>query len=180
MDNSLLAALEVIRRHGLQKEFIRTLIDKFPAEIDSTKILSVLDEVHVFTDGSMKTDKGGCGCIIYLPDRVIRSNKAVYGPMLSNHIEYEAIWFAVMKLKELNITGKKVLFFTDNKSMAEQLSGKAKCKGSKTSVYLINILSTLHELNIKASFNFTPRCKNIEAHRLANKARLDELIEETC
>jgi len=121
----------------------------------------------------MKSGKGGCGCIIYLHDNVIKTNRSVSSPMPPNQIEYEALWFAVMKLKELNVTGKKALFFTDNQSLADQLSGRAKCKGNRVGVYLVNILCTLHDLNIDAVFNYTPRCRNKEAHILANKARIE-------
>ena len=176
MNHSLLAALQVIHSHGLEKEFVSALIDRFPTGIRDSGLFSSMDEAYVFTDASMQTDKGGCGCIIYLPDRVIRSNKMVSGPTSTFYLEYEAIFFAALKLKELNITDKRVLFFTDNKAIADQLSGRAKFKGLRTGIYVVDILNTLNGLNIDAIFNFTPRSKNNEAHRLANKARMNQIV----
>ena len=178
VDNSFLAALEVIREHGLEREFVKSLIGRVQTKIDLVRLVPAQDEIYIFTDGSIKTDKGGCGCVIYLRDKVIKTNRSLSGPMPSHHIEYEAVWFAVMKLKELHVTEKKALFFTDSKSIAEQLSGRAKFKGSSAGVYIVNILCTLHSLNIEAIFSYTPRGQNNEAHRLANKAREDMLVED--
>jgi ribonuclease HI len=179
VDNSLLAALEVIREHGLEKEFVSNLLGKVNAEIDKNRLLSAyLHDIYIFTDGSMKSDRGGCGCVIYLKDKVIKTNRSIIGSITSHHAEYEAVLFAVMKLQELNITDKKVIFFTDSKSVVEQLSGRAKCKGNRAGFYVVNILCTLTSLNIEAIFSYTPRSYNSEAHHLANKARGAQIIEE--
>jgi ribonuclease HI len=105
--------------------------------------------------------------------KVIKKYSRVIGNRTNNEAEYEAVIFALQKIKHL--FGKQkardlnIEVLMDSELVARQLGGKYKIIEEKLFPLFIKVWNLRMDLR-KISFEEIPREKNKEADRLANEA----------
>ena len=138
------------------------------------------NKVIVYTDGGSRGNPGpaGIGVVVIkgkgeLTNGWIKKYSKGIGIRTNNEAEYEAVIFALQKLKQLFGKNKtkdlSVEFMLDSQLVCRQLGGKYKIEEEKLFPLFIKIW------NLKMDFGdivFTeiPREKNKEADKLANEA----------
>lgn len=133
-------------------------------------------KVIIYTDGGARGNPGpaAIGVVIYGNDgRVLKKYGEYLGEKTNNEAEYQAVIFALKKLKLL--VGKKktketeVEARSDSELLVSQLNGQYKIKESRIAKLFVELW------NLKVDFKdirFThiPREENHEADRLVNQA----------
>lgn len=180
-----LVALKIIQEKGLEKEYVAGLIAELENALSQNSKTSDpepfadISEITVFVDGGSRGNPGpsGCSCIIKIGDKTIRANKFL-GLGTNNEAEYSGVLLALQKLKEKNITSKKVKFFADSQLTMKQLAGEWRIKDPRMQNFANQIHSLIRELNLEAEFINIPREQNAEADRLTNNAMDGIIINE--
>ena len=140
-----------------------------------------MKKIIVYTDGGSRRNPGpaAIGVVIYgLKDKKIEYAEYL-GKATNNEAEYQAVIFALKKVKAL--VGKKkikdlsVEVRADSKLLVEQMNGRYKILHENIQPLFL----TLWNLKIdfgEVSFVAIPRTKNKEADSLVNKA-LDSVLK---
>ncbi len=139
-----------------------------------------MDKVIIFTDGASKGNPGeaSIGVVIELPASVKSGSSAVkkeysqyLGRATNNEAEYQAMIFALKKLKSLLGSKKaektKVLLKSDSQLITSQLRGEFEVKEPEFFPLFIKIWN-LKQGFAKVEFETIPREKNRLADKLAN------------
>ena len=128
--------------------------------------------ITIYTDGGSRGNPGpaALGVAIGLP--VNKGYSKYLGKRTNNEAEYEAVVFALQKLKALFGASKckalKVLFKMDSNLAVQQLSGNWKIEG-KTIVPLFIKIYNLRMDFADVVFEHIPREQNKEADALVNQ-----------
>jgi len=136
-----------------------------------------MSEVIIYTDGGARGNPGpaGAGAVILKDGIVVAEMKKYLGPVQTNNwAEYEAVVLALIKAKELGLTGG-IEFRLDSKLVVEQLMGNWKIKEPTLKPQVAKVKALLADFGT-VQFGYVPREKNKEADRLVNEA-IDEAIE---
>ncbi len=135
-----------------------------------------IKKIIIYTDGGSRGNPGLAGVGVVIADgkgSVIKEYSKDIGTRTNNEAEYEAVIFALQKVKHLFGKEKakkmEIEIRMDSQLVARQLGGKYKIQEEKLFPLFIKIWNLRMELG-KISFTEIPREKNKEADRLANEA----------
>jgi ribonuclease HI len=134
--------------------------------------------IEVFCDGASrgqgqkKFGEASCGVVVYKNRKKVAQFARGLGPRTNNEAEYEAVISGLLICSMADLPDP--IIYTDSAVVANQVTGKWKCKNSS----LIPLLMTIEE--IREEFNFrvvqVPRSFVWEPDGLANSF-LDQLEE---
>ncbi len=132
--------------------------------------------IEVFCDGASrgqgqkKFGEASCGVVVYKNRKKIAQFARGLGPRTNNEAEYEAVIAGLLICSMADLVDP--IIYTDSAVVANQVSGRWRCKNAA----LMPLLMTVEE--IKAEFNFrvvqVPRAFVWEPDALANEF-LDQL-----
>ena len=129
----------------------------------------------IHTDGGSRGNPGpaAIGVVIEGPEIGKKGYGEHIGETTNNEAEYQAVIFALKKLKSL-IGGEKaskseVQVIADSELVVKQLSGEYKIKDEKIKNFFIEIWNLKLDFG-KVEFKHVLRGKNEEADRLVNEA----------
>ena len=130
----------------------------------------------IYTDGASKGNPGpsSVGVAIYNGAGVLlKECFETIGKTTNNVAEYQAVIFALKKLKALygkkNAKESAILINSDSKLLVKQLNGEFKLKDEKIQKLFIEIWNQKMDFK-KVSFKKIPREENKKADALANQA----------
>ena len=130
----------------------------------------------IYTDGASKGNPGpsSVGVAIYNGASVLlKEYFEAIGKATNNVAEYQAVIFALKKLKALygrkSAKESEILINSDSKLLVEQLNGKFRLKDEKIKKLFIEIWNQKMDFK-KVSFKNIPREENKKADSLANQA----------
>ncbi len=131
----------------------------------------------IFTDGGARGNPGpaGIGYVIYDEKNNIISSIGLYiGETTNNQAEYQAVWQALNKAKDLGF--HELNLYLDSELVVNQLNQKFKIKNSELAKMFVKIWNISQEFkNIK--YNYIPREKNKLADKLVNQA-IDQALKQ--
>ncbi len=135
-----------------------------------------MKKLVVYTDGGSRGNPGPSAIGVVVCDekgKMIKEYGEQIGVHTNNEAEYEAVIFALKKIKALY--GKKVLtsveveIRSDSELMVKQLNGEYKIMEPKIQPLFLNVWNLKIDFN-KIKFISIEREKNKEADKLANQA----------
>ena len=129
----------------------------------------------IYTDGGSRGNPGpaAIGAVIYKDGQPVKKYGEFIGQKTNNQAEYEAVIFALKKVKLL--FGKKktktmeIEFFLDSELIVKQLNHQYKIKEKDLQPLFIRIWNLMLDFG-QVSFKHILREKNKEADRLVNQA----------
>jgi len=133
-------------------------------------------KIIIYTDGGSRGNPGPSGIGVVITDEKgipVKKYSEHIGEKTNNEAEYEAVIFALGKLKQ--VFGKEKVkkmefeFRSDSELVMRQLKGKYKIKEEKLFPLFIKIWNIKMDFG-KIVFKEIPREKNKEADKLANEA----------
>jgi ribonuclease HI len=134
------------------------------------------EKIIIYTDGGSRGNPGPAALGVVIKDtkgQTIKSYGEALGKTTNNEAEYEAVVFALKKMKAL--MGKKktknliVEVFMDSELIVNQLNGKYKIEEDRLIIPFIKIWNLKMDFNF-VSFHHVPREQNREADRMVNEA----------
>ncbi|MBI4692376.1 MAG: ribonuclease HI family protein [Candidatus Terrybacteria bacterium] len=138
------------------------------------------EKLIVYADGGSRGNPGpaGVGVVIAnVQDQPIKKYSQAIGEKTNNEAEYEAVIFALQKIRHLFGKQKtrdlEIEIRVDSELVARQLGGKYKIMEEKLFPLFIKIWNLKMDFG-HISFIEIPREKNREADRLANEAMDEE------
>lgn len=130
------------------------------------------EQILVYTDGGSRGNPGPAALGVVIGPPVNKGYSKYLGKKTNNEAEYEAVIFALGKLKALLGTKKckelKIIFKMDSDLAVQQLSDKWKIEG-KT---IVPLFVKIHNLRLdfgEMSFEHIPREQNKDADALVNQ-----------
>ncbi len=130
------------------------------------------EQITIYTDGGSRGNPGPAALGVAMGVPISKGYSKYLGKKTNNEAEYEAVIFALAKLKALLGGGKcknlKVTFKMDSELAVSQLSRKYKVEG-KT---IIPLFVKIHNLSLdfgELEFQHIPREQNKEADALVNR-----------
>ena len=134
------------------------------------------EKIVVYTDGGSRGNPGPSGVGVVISDnrnRIIKEYSQAVGTKTNNEAEYEAVIFALQKVKHLFGKHKtrdlNIEIKMDSELVCRQLSGKYKIVEEKLFPLFIKVWNLRLDFG-KISFSEIPRERNQRADRLANQA----------
>lgn len=134
------------------------------------------EKIIVYTDGGSRGNPGSAGVGVVICNekgQVIKKYSQAIGEKTNNEAEYEAVIFALQKIRHLfgkqKTRGMEMEVRMDSELVARQLGGKYKIMEEKLFPLFIKIWNLKMDFG-NISFIEIPREKNKEADRLANEA----------
>jgi len=128
--------------------------------------------ITIYTDGGSRGNPGPAAIGVAMGPPINKGYSKYLGKKTNNEAEYEAVVFALGKLKAL--VGKKkcetlrIIFKMDSELAVKQLSGKWKIEGKK----IIPLFIKIHNIRLnfgEIEFQHIPREQNKEADALVNQ-----------
>ena len=138
--------------------------------------------ITIFTDGGSRGNPGPSALGVAIGPPINKGFSKYLGKRTNNEAEYEAVIFALEKLRAL--VGKektkslKVLFRMDSNLAVEQLSGRWKVEGAT----IVPLFMKIHNLRLnfgEVSFQHVPREQNKQADALVNQELNKHTQEDT-
>lgn len=134
------------------------------------------NKLIVYTDGGSRGNPGPAGAGVVIcneKNQQIKEYSKDVGIRTNNEAEYEAVIFALQKIKQLfgkdKIKNFEIEMRVDSQLIARQLRGEYKIEEGKLSPLFIKVWNLRIDFG-KITFIEIPREKNREADRLANEA----------
>ncbi|MFH1456978.1 MAG: ribonuclease HI family protein [Patescibacteria group bacterium] len=134
------------------------------------------EKIIIYTDGGSRGNPGLAGVgVVICNDKgqKIKEYSKDIGERTNNEAEYEAVIFALQKVKQLfgkeKTKNYEIEIKMDSELVARQLSGKYKIMEEKLFPLFIKIWNLKMDFG-KINFAEIPREKNKDADRLANEA----------
>jgi len=132
-------------------------------------------KITIYTDGGSRGNPGpaAIGIVIQKEDQTLKKYSEFIEEKTNNEAEYEAVLFALRKVKLL--FGKKeakemeVEILMDSELVANQLNHQYKIKEKNLQPLFIKIWNLAIDFK-NVHFSYIPREKNKEADRLVNEA----------
>lgn len=130
--------------------------------------------LQIYTDGGARGNPGpaGIGVVVWEGNDLIGRYKKFIGEATNNQAEYEAVLFALQKVKGLE--PDKVDIYMDSELAVNQLSRRYKIKNQELGSLFVKIWNLMIEFK-KVEFHYIPREENKEADKLVNQAIDEEL-----
>jgi ribonuclease HI len=141
------------------------------------------EKIIVYADGGARGNPGpaGIGVVIMRGSRAIGKYAASIGRRTNNEAEYEAVIFALKKLKHLFGKQKtrdlEIEVKMDSELVARQLSGQYKITEERFYPLFIKVWNLKMDFG-NITFQEIPREKNKEADRLVNEELDGALVQE--
>lgn len=136
-----------------------------------------MEKIVVYTDGGARGNPGPAGIGIVIQDakgNAIKSYSETIGEATNNEAEYQAVIFALKKIKLLFGKEKSkqmtIEIRMDSELAVEQLSNRYKIQGENLQKRFMTIRNLLIDVGGKVSFTHVPREQNKVADRLVNEA----------
>lgn len=133
-------------------------------------------KIIIYTDGGARGNPGPAALGVVIKDakeQTVKSYGEALGKKTNNEAEYEAILFALKKVKQLygkaNAKRLEIELRLDSELAAKQLQGKYKIETERLCPLFIAIWNLQVELG-PVRFVHVPRAKNKEADALVNEA----------
>lgn len=134
------------------------------------------EKIIVYTDGGSRGNPGPAGVGVVIcndKNQLVKKYSQAIGEKTNNEAEYEAVIFALQKIRHLfgkqKTRGMEMEVRMDSELVARQLGGKYKIMEEKLFPLFIKIWNLKMDFG-NISFVEIPREKNKEADRLANEA----------
>jgi ribonuclease HI len=133
-----------------------------------------MSNILVYTDGGARGNPGIAGIGVTITcvesgELLAEISKYLGDNLTNNYAEYEAIYLALSKCKELGLQGSDIEVRADSKLAVEQLSGRWKVKDASIRGQFNKVKELLdHFASVK--FVHIPRGENKRADELANMA----------
>jgi len=128
-------------------------------------------KINIYTDGGARGNPGPAALGVVLGAPINKDYSEYLGVKTNNEAEYEAVVFALKKLKALVGTQKtkdlEVEIFMDSELAVNQLNHKYKVESEN----IIPLFIKIHNLRINyknVHFTHIPRAKNKDADKLVN------------
>lgn len=141
--------------------------------------MNKLNKIIVYTDGGSRGNPGPAGIGVAIFDdkeNLTKTYSKFLGYKTNNEAEYEAVIFALEKVKALvgkeKIKALEVEMRMDSQLVERQLNGQYKIENDKLAPLFLKIWNLKVEYG-KVRFVHIPREENKEADKLANEA-MDE------
>ncbi len=135
-----------------------------------------MQKIIVYTDGASRGNPGpaSIGVVVYNDKRnVLKEYSETIGKTTNNDAEYQAVIFALKKMRALfgkkNIKNYEILIKSDSQLLVSQLTGKYKIKDSNIQKLFIQVWNLKIDYH-KVDFKHIPREQNKLADKLANQA----------
>lgn len=140
------------------------------------------NRITIFTDGGSRGNPGPAALGVAMGPPINKGFSKYLGKKTNNEAEYEAVIFALSKLRAL--VGKEkcknlnVLFKMDSDLAVNQLSSRWKIEGST----IVPLFVKIHNLRLdfgKVDFEHVPREENKQADALVNQELNKHTQEDT-
>lgn len=138
-----------------------------------------MDEIVVFTDGASRGNPGPAAIGVYI-ETLGKSYGECRGVATNNDAEYQAVVFALKKIKSLLGKAKtketRVICCMDSELVVRQLNHRYKIEHPTTQKHFLTIWNLMLDFG-EVIFRHIPREKNVRADALANEA-LDQKFSQ--
>lgn len=136
-----------------------------------------MNKVIVYADGGSRGNPGpaAVGVVVYSTEekKIKEYAQKLEDAATNNEAEYEAVIFALKKLKQLfgkeKTKGLAVDFRLDSELVASQLGGRYKIAEERLQILFVKVWNLKFDFG-KLSFDSIPREKNKRADELVNQA----------
>ncbi|MCX7880891.1 MAG: ribonuclease HI family protein [Patescibacteria group bacterium] len=129
--------------------------------------------LKIYTDGGSKGNPGPAtiGVVFFIKSKKILQHHQPIGVATNNDAEYQALIFALEKLKEIKnqYAIDKIIFHSDSQLLINQVNGFYKIKNGKIKEYILKIKILEQEINLPIVYKQIPREKNKEADKMVNQ-----------
>lgn len=136
-----------------------------------------MEKIVIYTDGGARGNPGPAATGVIMQDangNTIKSYGETIGEATNNEAEYQAVIFALKKIKLLfgreKIKQMAIEIRMDSELAVEQLSNRYKIKGENLQKRFMEIRNLIIDIGGKISFTHVPREQNHLADRLVNEA----------
>lgn len=136
-----------------------------------------MEKMIIYTDGGARGNPGPAGIGVVIQDEkgnTIKSYGEAIGEATNNEAEYQAVIFALKKIKLLfgkeKIKKMAIEIRMDSELAVEQLSHRYKIQGENLQKRFMHIHNLLIGVGGNVSFTHVPREQNKAADRLVNEA----------
>lgn len=136
-----------------------------------------MEKLIIYTDGGARGNPGPAGIGVVIQDEsgnTIKSYGEAIGEATNNEAEYQAVIFALKKIKLLfgkeKIKRMAIDIRMDSELAVEQLSNRYKIQGENLQKRFMQIHNLLIDMGGKVSFTHVPRERNRAADKLVNAA----------
>lgn len=138
---------------------------------------NISEKIIAYTDGGSRGNPGPAAIGVYIETLGQRYGLAI-GTATNNDAEYQAIIFAIKKIKQLvgadRCAASAIEIRSDSQLVVNQLNGTFKLKEESLWKYFVDIWNRKQDF-AHVSFVYIPREKNAVADGLVNEA-LDEAL----
>ncbi len=128
-------------------------------------------KVVIYTDGGSRNNPGPAALGVYLPELNKEYSKYL-GTATNNEAEYQAVTFALKKVKQLigkeKARNSEIEIRSDSELLINQLNGQFKIKEKNLVPFFIEIWNLKQDFG-EVKFTQIPREKNKEADALVNR-----------
>ncbi|MEA3453162.1 MAG: ribonuclease HI family protein [Patescibacteria group bacterium] len=135
-----------------------------------------MQKIIVYTDGASRGNPGPASIGVAVHDNkgsILKKYSQTIGETTNNDAEYQAVVFALKKMKILfgkkNVKKYEILVRSDSQLLVSQLTGKYKLKDANIQKLFIQIWNLKTDYS-KVDFEHIPREQNKLADELANEA----------
>ncbi|MAJ97262.1 hypothetical protein CL644_00165 [bacterium] len=131
-----------------------------------------MNKIICYTDGASRGNPGlaSAGAVIFQGESVLAEIRSPLGVQTNNWAEYEAVVQVLQKIRELDVSDRRIEIRMDSKLVAEQLSGNWKIKKDTLREQYNKIQDILQDGFGDVAYVHVRREKNTYADRLANEA----------
>lgn len=136
-----------------------------------------MKKIVVYTDGGARGNPGPAGIGVVIQDEngaTIKNYGEAIGDATNNEAEYQAVIFALKKIKLLfgkaKVKQMAIEIRMDSELAVEQLSNRYKIQGENLQKRFMGIRNLIIDVGGKISFTHVPREQNRVADRLVNEA----------
>ncbi len=132
-------------------------------------------KIIIYTDGGARGNPGpaAIGIVIQKQGQTLKKYSDALGEMTNNQAEYQAVIFALKKVKLLfgkkKVKEMEIEILMDSELVAKQLNHQYKIKEKDLQPLFIKVWNLLLDFS-QVSFKHISRQKNKEADRLVNEA----------
>lgn len=141
-----------------------------------------MQRIITYTDGASRGNPGPASIgVAVCNDKgdILKGYSQTIGKTTNNDAEYQAVVFALKKMKALfgkkNIKNYEILIKSDSQLLVSQLTGKYKIKDSNIKKLFIEIWNLKIDYG-KVDFKHIPREQNKLADKLANEALDNDIL----
>lgn len=131
-----------------------------------------MQKIVVYTDGGSRGNPGPAGIGVVISNGISRKYSEYIGEATNNEAEYQAVIFALKKIKQLlgkeKIKNLGLVIRSDSELLIKQLTGKYKISEPRIGKLFLQVWNLKIDFP-KVEFQQISREENKEADRLANE-----------